>query len=242
MNDDAQQPGDPPPPAPAKTPEPEPEPATRWERVRAVLIALHVLAVIVLALPSGAEFTNKRNWTNKNMRADLAAWANRFGTTPTELEATIKSYAKYYVVAHRWMIRPVLPYKRYLGVRQGWSMFSSPQRHPGEYRVEIQRGDSKEWIPIYRSRSEEYNWRAKQFDHDRLRKYVGRFGRGFVRKNYNALGRWVATNAARDFPDAVRVRVRVYRTRTLHPARVAAGERSSGRHENVRYFKAEALR
>ena len=43
-------------------------------------------------------------------------------------------------------------------------------------------------------------------------------------------------------PDATRVRVRLFRYRTLPPARVLAGETPRGRYEHTAVFEAEARR
>ncbi len=75
-----------------------------------------------------------------------------------------------------------------------------------------------------------------------MRKYGGRFARGFIPKNYDELASWLATEASADFPEANAVRVRLYRYRSLPPEKIRAGERPEGRYERARNFDAEELR
>ena len=239
---------------PASTPDAETDGAagrrapprlTTRDQLRAVLIAVHVVAVIALAFPSGGSLTNRAAWRSENTQADFAAWTsglNQVGVaiTPKQFEAWLWRLAKGYGAAHSRITRPFRPYARHVGARQPWQMFASPQRHPGELHVDIE--ERGEWRPLYRSRSREHTWRRRQMDHDRLRKFVGRFARGFIRKHYDALAVWLATEAAREFPESTRVRVRLYRYRSPPPDRARARQRPRGRYEHARYFDTETLR
>ncbi len=225
-------------------------PLTRWDHARAALIAFHVLAIVALAFPSGGSLTNKSAWRSKNTQADFAAWTaglNRVGValTPKEFEASLWALAKGYGRVRDELARPFLPYARTFGLYQSWQMFASPQRHPGELHVDLRlpgAGEDERWRPIYRSRSREHTWRRSQLDHDRLRKYVGRFARGFKKRHYNALAQALARAAAHDFPEAEEIRVRLYRYRSLPPERVRAGERAEGRYQHTRRYPAGPLR
>jgi hypothetical protein len=214
------------------------------------LIAAHVVAMLALAFPSGDSLSNRAAWRSENAQADFADWAaalEAFGVelTGEELERELWDFVRTYGDARHTATTPFRPYARALGLYQRWQMFASPQRHPGELHVDIlERGAAgdERWRPIFRSRSSEYTWRRRQLDNNRLRKYVGRFARGFVRAHYEGLADWLASAAAREFKGALRIRVRVYRYRSRSPARVRAGLRPRGRYEHARYFDAETLR
>jgi hypothetical protein len=75
-----------------------------------------------------------------------------------------------------------------------------------------------------------------------VRKQLGRFARTFYPRRYDAVARWLATEAARDFPDATSVRVRLWRYVSLPPDRVLAGEEPEGRYEHELLFEADTLR
>jgi hypothetical protein len=215
-----------------------------WPRVRAGLLALHVLAVVVLSLPAG-NIANPATWRTPGMKADLAAWAGRFrsaglDTTPASFEASLWRLANRYLSLRERVVAPFALYGELSGAAQGWAMFASPQRHPAEVHVDIR--EAGDFRPLFRPRSDEHAWRRAELDHNRIRKYVGRFARGFERRDYDQLARWLAAQAARDFPAASQVRVRLYRYATLGPEEVRAGQRPTGIYEETRLFELGALR
>jgi hypothetical protein len=217
-----------------------------WPHVRAGLIALHVLSLVVLSLPDEGAVHQPQRWKADNARADLRQWAQRltawgWPTDEHQLERSLRSTADAYLQVQRPLAAPFDAYAELTGSRQGWSMFASPQRHPAELHVDVER--QGEWQPLYRPQSPEHAWNRAQFEHNRFRKFLGRFARGFYRKHYDEAARWVATRAAHEHPQATRVRVQLYRYATLPPNRVRAGEQpSEGRYEHERVFDAEALR
>lgn len=214
--------------------------------MRAVLVALHVLSLVVLSLPTEGAVHDRRRWQTANARADLRQMAARltaWGWPIDEhgLERALWSMGDAYLRVQQPLAAPFVIYGQLTGSRQGWQMFASPQRHPAELQVDVER-DGR-WQPLYRPHSDEHAWNREQLEHNRFRKFLGRFARGFVRSHYEHTARWVATRAARDVPEATRVRVRLHRYATLPPERVRAGEQpSDGKYEHPRIFDAEALR
>jgi hypothetical protein len=213
---------------------------SRWPQVRAALIAFHALAVVVLATP-GEGLLNQRQWASANARDDLQRWADRLGTDPQSLQRTAWNTAASYVAIRKVVAAPFIPYAEVSGMRQGWSMFASPQRHPAELHVDILDA-SGQWQPIWRPHDDAHDWNRRQFDHNRFRKFLGRFARDFRPQHYQQAAQWVATKAAREHPDATAVRVQLYRFASLPPERVRAGEVPEGRYANTLEFDAEALR
>jgi len=216
-----------------------------WPHLRATLLALHVLSLVVLSLPDAGAVHNRRRWQTANARADLQQTAARltaWGIPIDELELKRRLWAMgtAYLVVQRPLVLPFVWYGRLTGSRQGWRMFASPQRHPAELHVDLE-GDGQ-WEPIYRPHSDRYAWNREQFEHNRFRKFLGRFARGFIARDYQQTARWVATKAAREHPEAPRVLVRLYRYDTPTPQQVAAGETPAGRYEHAMRFDAEALR
>lgn len=215
-----------------------------WPRARAALIALHVLAIVVLSLPAG-NIANPATWESPSLKADFASWAGRLrglgvDTTPQSFQAAMWRLATRYLSLRGRVVAPFALYGELSGAAQGWAMFASPQRHPAEVHVDIREAGG--FRPLFRPRSDEHAWRRQVLDHNRVRKYVGRFARGFDRRDYDQLARWLAVQAARDFPGARQVRVQLYRYSTLGPADVRAGRQPAGTYEEPRIFDAEALR
>lgn len=216
-----------------------------WPHVRAVLVALHVLSLVVLSLPDANAVHTRHRWKTANARADLRQWAERlsrwgYDTDEHRLERTLWDTGSAYLRVHQPVVAPFSWYAKVTGSRQAWRMFASPQRHPAELHVDLWR--EGRWRPLYVPHSEEHAWNRSQFEHNRFRKFLGRFARGFVFDHYRKSARWIATRAAREHPEATRVRIQLYRYDTLVPARVLDGEQPRGRYEHPLIFEAEALR
>lgn len=186
----------------------------------------------------------KEVWKSEIGQQDLRAWADRLSwlgyETKEQFEQDLWSLAEGYANVNTAITRPFRFYERMAGVRQGWAMFSSPQRFPVEIHVDIKRDGP--WEPIYRPLSDEYDFWAPQFRHHRARKLVGRLARGFNHERYNGFARMVATEVADAYPESHRIRVRLYRYSTLPPADVRQGLQPEGRYEHKRYFRTDELR
>jgi hypothetical protein len=207
-----------------------------WPHVRAVLVILHVLAVITLALPGGG-IRNRARWQAANVKSDFAGWARALrsigvDTTPERLADRTYGVAEGYVEARSVFAAPFTHYPTFSGARQGWAMFASPQRHPVELHVDVLEGG--QWVPIFRSRSRRHDWMWTELDQHRMRKLVGRFAREERKDVFFRLADHLAQRALRDHPAATRARVRMFRYDTLPPERVAAGERPVGRYTESR--------
>jgi hypothetical protein len=209
-------------------------------------VALHVLSLVVLSLPDEGAVHDSPRWKTQNARADLRQMAARltaWGWAIDEhgLARALWSAGDAYVTVQRPLAAPFEVYADITGSRQGWSMFASPQRHPAELHVDVEEGGR--WRPLYRPHSDEHAWNREQLEHNRFRKFLGRFARGFHQRHYDEAARWVARKVVREHPQASRVRVRLWRYATLPPERVRAGEApSDGRYEHERVFEVEALR
>lgn len=215
-----------------------------WPQIRTVLIGLHVLSVLVLASPNPHRWLDKRAWESENAKRDLQSWTNRLSWlgyhTREQLERDLWSVATAYTELNRSITKPFHLYASLTGARQGWAMFSNPQKHPAEVWVDIyKRG---RWIPVYRPFSRDYDFWRPQFRQNRVRKLMGRFARTFYEDRYNGFARFVATQAATAFPEASRIRVRMYRYAVLPPSEVSKGIRPEGRFQHTRVFAAAKLR
>ncbi len=216
-----------------------------WPHLRALFVLYHLLAVVILSLPSAGALTSESMWRSANFKADIAGYAEALQglgveTTPKALGARLKRAALSFAGIRRAISWPFGRYAELVGARQGWAMFASPQRHPAELHVEIEVDGA--WRLLYRPHDDEAEWRGETMRHNRVRKFAGRFARGFVPKNYEELATWLATEASGDFPEANAVRVRLYRYRSLPPEAIRNGERPEGRYERARVFDAEELR
>jgi hypothetical protein len=183
--------------------------------VRAVLVLLHLLAIVVLALPNVRAGLDKSSWADPTVQDEFRAWAERFDVEPKELEASAWRLATAWDRLHQMLLTPFAPYRDVLGVRQPWVMFVAPQTHPA--RIEIGIFERGAWRTIYRERSPHEEWRRSLFDQDRMRSALFRFAWDKYGASYREFTEWAAREAFAEFPDADAVRVRMFRYRTPGP-------------------------
>ncbi|MEM8608821.1 MAG: hypothetical protein AAGF92_17075 [Myxococcota bacterium] len=215
-----------------------------WPQIRTVLIWLHVMAVLLLSLPGPGRMLRKEVWESEIGQRDLAMWADRLSwlgyETKDQFEEDLWVVAEGYANANRVVTGPFRLYQRLAGVRQGWAMFASPQQYPVELHIDV-REDGK-WEPLYRPLSDEHDFWALQLRHHRTRKMVGRLARGFRPERYGGFARLLAENVALEYPDARRIRIRLYRYRTLPPEQIRDGMEPEGKYEHTRSFNPRRLR
>ncbi|HEU4580122.1 MAG TPA: hypothetical protein VFS67_17815 [Polyangiaceae bacterium] len=209
----------------------------------AAFVAFHVLAMLLLALPASGRLGERAVWESRENQLQFARWAqlaSRLGIARDgpELEQRLWSLTQRYLSLRAAIIAPFELYRRLSGVGQGWRMFSNPQSHPAYVHIELRRAAHFE--PIYIARSSESAWRAEQLDHHRVRKLFGSIARSTEQKLWEQFGAWAARRAARDFPDALELRIWQERRATPEPGGVAAA--GVVLPEQVRVYDLRALR
>lgn len=215
--------------------------------LRAGLLALHLFAITLLALPSAGSGLNRKAWENPTVRGELAAWTGRLNTLGIGIEQEQLTDIAW-TVASGWsgVLRtatvPFQPYYRQLGTYQSWRMFVAPHRHPARLHIEIDRG--RGWETLYVARSDEHAWRRRQLDQDRLRSAIFRYGWPHIQRRgvYDGFVNWLARQAALDFPDASRLRTRFFVYQTLSPEQTRAGRSPEGHFDYERVRDLDALR
>jgi hypothetical protein len=202
----------------------------KWfAHVRALLVALHLLAVTLMALPSVGEGMFRSAWQAPTVQEEFADWTarlNRCGIpiTQRQFEDDLFDTASAYESARGEALSPFGPYYDWCGTLQSWRMFAGPQRYPSRLEIDVEEGGS--WRPVYVKSDPKNAWLAVRLDHYRMRPFVYRLS--WYRyapefPDFDELARWVAARAAHDFPDASRVRVRFFNYRTPSPDEVKAG-------------------
>ena len=222
-----------------------PAAARWWLRLRAGFVAFHLTAVCVLALPSPGPGMRRAAWRDPTVQGEFRTWARTlrglgFDVDAARLEQILWGLARRWVAIKGAMIRPVRPYADGLTGHQPWRMFVAPHRFPARLEIDLREGDT--WRPIYIARDPDHAWRARQLDHDRVRAAIFRYGWPSYERAYGDFARWLARQAARDFPAGQALRVRMFKTRTLGPAEVRAGKVAGGRYIHERVFDLGAVR
>jgi len=207
---------------------PKPE-RTTWTTLRAVLVALHVAAVVIGAFPAPVGGLSKASWSEPTVQAEFDTWHARLqglglSADRAEFEDGLFKLAGGWVRARNTVVKPFHPYYRYLGTEQSWRMFVAPHKHPSRLQIQVRDGESGEWDTIFEQDNPELDWRAHQLLQSRTRSCLFRYSWPGYRRNFRALGRWVARQVAEERDDVSHVRVQWLRRRTPGPAKMRAGE------------------
>jgi hypothetical protein len=194
-----------------------------WPHIRAALVFLHLLAVTLMALPAPGGGMNRKNWADPTVQDEFAAWTTRLNAvgvpiTSEQLQDQAYRFSIRFMTVRDTALKPFGPYYQYCGTWQSWRMFVAPHRYPAKMVVDIRQNG--EWQTVYEERSWTARWHAQQLDHDRFRSLIFRFSWSSYRKVYTEFVDWLAIEAARDFPDANRLRVRFSKRRSPTPAEV----------------------
>ena len=220
----------------------------RWPEIRAALVALHIVAIFLPSCPTATgAATDRRTYRRPQVVRQLEAWSRFFAAIGVEastrdLAELARTWSERIVAVRRVLLAPFHPYYEYFGTQQGWHMFSAAQEECSRIEVHIEEEAGRAERPLYVGRSDEHRWRAHQLDHELFRSALHKINHRTDRHRttYDQLATWLARMAARDFPEARRARVRVWRTKTPRPE--DGDEPRRGRYVRVRWFDLEELR
>jgi hypothetical protein len=200
------------------------------DQLRAVLVGLHLLAVLLMSIPAPAGMS-RQTLQEENIQANFRDWSDLAKGLGINLEA-----AKIEELSFTWGTRvlgvrnkalaPFRPYYKYAGTNQRWQMFGYLNRTPG--RIEVATCDKinkrlcakQDWDWRFIMGSDEADWLRPRMEQERIRAIVSSFAWKKRKGHYNALGRWLAAQAAEDFPDAKTLRVRMGTLQIPPPARL----------------------
>lgn len=232
-------------PQPAESTSDSPPTTGVWPHLRAALVAAHIVAVILLAIPDAAGPAARRSaWKNPTVQNELGAWAHRLSGLGWQVEKDALEEQVWGIATTwtRWMIalrKPFEPYTEYAGVRQRWRMFVAPHRHPARLNVDVK--ESGRWRTVYVARSAERDWLHWKLDHTRTRSMLFRYAWKEYRRHFRRFASWVARQAFEDFPEATDVRVRWYRYRTPTPEEVRSQSIPAGEFRSPAEFSRESM-
>jgi hypothetical protein len=202
-----------------------------WPHIRGVLVAAHVAAVCVAAIPAPVGGLNRKTWKDPTVQAELDVWYERLQSAGLELGRE-EYEQQLFVVARSWVqgrhraLRFARPYFMYLGTKQSWRMFVAPHTHPSRLNVDIREGDT--WYSVYQPFDAELRWGAEIFEDSRFRSAVFRYSWPNYKGEFKRLAQWVAVAAGEDFPEADAVRLRWLKRRTPTPRQARKGTAPEG--------------
>src|SRR5437868_2844899 len=129
--------------------------ASAWRQLRGVLVAFHLVAIGIAALPAPDGGMNRALWRDPGVQAEFTVWARWFGVRPVKLEDSLWKLATRWMAVRGAMLRPVAPYLDASGAWQPWRLFVAPHRFPARFELLMLRagGDGTNWEPLFVERS-----------------------------------------------------------------------------------------
>jgi hypothetical protein len=224
----------------AESPEPVGRRWAWWPHLRAVVVLLHLGAIVLMSLPSSHRLASRSHWDKPEQQADMARWSDTFGVDKKEFEVFLWDWTQRYVRLRKSVTRPFLKYADYAGARQGWTMFSGPRRRTGRYEVEVE--EDGVFRRVFRTQDSSATWNRSQFEHNRLRKLMAKLSTHPQLPAYSKFSRWVAKRVAEDFPSATRCKITLDTWKTLSPEQNRAGVEPDVARTRSQIFTLEAFR
>lgn len=181
------------------------------DHLRAIFVALHLIAITAVAFPAPVGM-RRADLENPDVEAAIEAWRGVAGAVGVVVDP--EAFREHLWVAGTGMLEarqsalsPLQPYYRYAGTKQSWSMFGYLNHTPARLEIHVDHGTG--WEPLFIARTTAHIWRARQFDQERIRGLVNAFSWRSARGRMRKLADWVALQAAADFPEAKRIRLRM---------------------------------
>ena len=190
------------------------------DQLRAIFVALHLIAITAVAFPAPVGM-RRADLENPDVQSAIEAWrgvAGVFGieVDPDALQERLWTSGNSLLATRKTALAPMQPYYQYAGTRQSWSMFGYLNHTPARIEIHIDHGAG--WEPLYIARTSAHAWRGHQFDQERFRGLINAFSWKQRRSKLRQVADWVALQAAADFPEAQRVRIRMHARPLPDPA------------------------
>ncbi len=192
-----------------------------WDHLRAAFVALHVAVVVAGSIPAPPALDTK-SLKKPEFARQLAAWealAAQLGVGAAQFREGLVTVVKPLRQARALVTELGEPYARCCGVAQGWSMFGTLNRAPG--RVEVWLEEGGRFRPLTIPGHPEATWRAATFGSERVRAMLNNYANFNQPEIYALLVDWIAREAARDFPEATRVRAQIVKIEPPEPSELA---------------------
>jgi hypothetical protein len=186
------------------------------DHLRALLITLHIAAVVFLALPSPGKFMIEKNWRDPDAQQAFRGIAGVLGVPKQQVQDTLWELGLGWKRLRGVVVEPLGPYVAYMGVKQSWAMFAQVPDRSGRLEVHIEQDG--EWRPLYISQDPEHDWRGSELRQERLRGALADYSWRRRKGRFPGFTEALALRAAADFPDATRLRADMVHVGIPEPA------------------------
>lgn len=187
-------------------------PELGWrDHLRAGLVALHILAVLVMCLPSPGPLGEGMQ-KHPDFQVQLRQWRSVAGALGWELseeealEHTLAAADALRTVRSE-SVSLVQPYTRRVGADQTWRMFGALSYTPGRLRVEVY--ENGEWRDLYVHGDGTADWNAQLLRSERLRALMDSYSGRTRKASYGELGVWLGCRYKAEQPSAKRLRTSI---------------------------------
>ena len=215
--------------------------------LRTIVFVAHVIVMVLMSLPGQNFVGTEQQWKQPYMQRRFARWANNISKIGVDvsgegLEDFLRPLASGYRTFRNKIYSASKPLIWGLGFRQGWDMFSGVNKRAGRFYIEILDDARGQWRPIYITGSSKYDWHRTQLEHMRFRKTLVLIRIQPSQFRMNRIAKWFASQIAKEYPDALAIRVRLQQFVTPNPEDAKRGERAEPKFTHTAIVRLEEFR
>ena len=170
-----------------------------WADVRAVLVALHLVAITVQAFPAPVGGLDKATKEAPSVQEAVALVSGWTGLSEERVTEVGFGAVRGWLEARRVVLEPFQPYYRWAGTRQSWRMMALINRRPARLVVRV------DGEVVYRTGDPSARWLAETIEASRTRGIVIKYSWKMNRKDYRRFVAWLGERAREDFGDEVEI-------------------------------------
>ena len=190
------------------------KPFTRWDGVRATLIAALLMFQLLDAIPLPE--LRQHHLSNPVAQQEIRQWTQRLRSvgvdmTPDELADLGLRVGRAAGTYRKHVLRPWAPVRRFTGTGQDWSLFAVPEPASGRLVVDGHTA-AGEVTAFYRAPGGRGDELEAMLEYHRLRGvYDSASDRPKPRKVYRHFGRWLSVHLMQTHPELTEVEIRLDR-------------------------------
>jgi hypothetical protein len=208
---------------------------TVWQNIKGTVIAIHLVAIVLKALPAPEGAMAKKDWAHPTVQAEFRNWSATLQQVgidipPPELEKHLWFLANRVTSVRNTALKPFRPYYRYVGADQNWRLFVAPHMYPSTLEIDVL--EEAEWGAVYRVHKPD-QWMEHLIEQGRFRPAIFRYSWGRYKKQYNQFAMYLTERATQDFPNATQIRFRWWRYPLPSHAEILAGQDIMGSHHTT---------
>ena len=170
-----------------------------WADVRAVLVALHLVAISVQAFPAPVGGLSPATKEAPSVQQAVGLVSGWTGVPEERVTSVAFEVVEGWLDARRVALSPFEPYYQWAGTRQSWRMMALVNRRPARLVVKV------DGEVVYRTGDPTARWLAETIEASRTRGIVIKYSWKMNRKDYRRFVAWLGQRAREDFGEDVAI-------------------------------------